>query len=401
LARIPIMHIGQSSVIAAVVALIAVGESCSPAKRGSDGIDAGGGGGGDGGGGGGGSACAESKSKAELTPLDIFIMLDQSGSMSDSVPGNTTKWAAVTSAIGTFVGQPSATNMSVGIQYFALPQGGSNACTKVFCKTDADCGASACGPCTGSGSGGICLGTITTGGDSCKASDYATADVAIGALPGVGPAIVTSMSHHSPATGTPTSAALQGAIDYATSWSNSHAGDTVVVAMATDGDPEECDTSLTDIDAIAHTGATATPKILTFVIGVGSDLGNLDGIAVAGGTGSAFLVDTGGNVNQEFLAAMQAIQHTALSCQYAIPQPGSGMLDYQEVNVDYTPGGGSAETIPNVPSAAQCPATGDAWYYDNNNAPTQILLCPSTCAKVTADMSGEVDIALGCSTVVL
>jgi hypothetical protein len=323
--------------------------------------------------------------------------------MTDSVPGNTTKWGAVTSAIQTFVEQPGVTNMAVGIQYFALPQGGSNMCTKLLCKTDSDCGATACGPCQKLGSGdGICLGDVSSSGDSCNASDYATADVPIGALPGVGSAIVASMAAHSPTTGTPTSAALQGAIDYATSWSNSHVGDTVVVTMATDGDPEECDTSLTDIDAIAQTAAAGTPKILTFIIGVGSDAANLNSIAVAGGTGSAFIVDTGGNVNAQFLAAMQAIQHTALGCVYAIPMPSSGTLDYSEVNVIYTPGGGgSAETIPNVPSAAQCPASGDAWYYNNNNAPTQILLCSSTCSKVSVDTSGEVDIALGCTTQVL
>ena len=98
---------------------------------------------------------------------------------------------------------------------------------------------------------------------------------------------------------------------------------------------------------------------------------------------------------------MQAIQHTALGCTYAIPQPASGQIDYSQVNVIYTPGGGgAAETIPNVMSAAQCPASGDGWYYDNNNAPTQIVLCGSTCTTVSADTSGEVDITLGCDTVI-
>ena len=122
---------------------------------------------------------------------------------------------------------------------------------------------------------------------------------------------------------------------------------------------------------------------------------------MAGGTGSAFIVDTGGNVNAQFLAAMQAIQHTALGCTYAIPTPTSGTPDYDEVNVIYTPGsGGSAETIPNVPSMAQCPAAGNAWYYNDDNAPTQIILCAPTCGVVSADTAGSVDITLGCQTVV-
>ncbi len=116
-------------------------------------------------------------------------------------------------------------------------------------------------------------------------------------------------------------------------------------------------------------GATGTPKIATYVIGVGSDADNLDAIAAGGGTGSAFLVDTAGDANAQFLAAMNAIQHSALGCQYVIPQPTSGTLNFSEVNVVYTPGGGSAETIPNVANAAACPATGNAWYYDNPAAP--------------------------------
>ena len=81
-----------------------------------------------------------------------------------------------------------------------------------------------------------------------------------------------------------------------------------VLVLATDGDPTECDTSISGIDAIAASGVSMSPKISTFVIGVGSSLSNLNSIAMAGGTQQAFLVDTGGNVNQQFLAAMNAIR---------------------------------------------------------------------------------------------
>ena len=50
---------------------------------------------------------------------------------------------------------------------------------------------------------------------------------------------------------------------------------------------------------------------------------------------------------------------------------------------------------------ASCPASGDGWYYDNPAAPTQIILCPSTCTAVEGDMTGEVDVTLGCTTVIL
>jgi hypothetical protein len=89
-----------------------------------------------------------------------------------------------------------------------------------------------------------------------------------------------------------------------------------------------------------------------------------------------------------------------LGCTYEIPLPSSGTPDYQEVNVIYTPGNGSPQTIPNVADAAACPATGNAWYYDNPANPTQIILCTATCSVVEADTAGSVAIQLGCQTVI-
>jgi len=194
---------------------------------------------------------------------------------------------------------------------------------------------------------------------------------------------------------------LQGAIDHASAWATNHAGDAVVAVLATDGDPTECDTTLADINAIAAAGVAATPKILTFVIGVGSDLSNLNGIAAAGGTTSAFLVDTGGNVNQQFLDAMNAIRHAALGCTYQIPLPTDGSTpNFQEVNVEYTPGSGSQQTIPYVTDQGSCPSSGNAWYYDNAANPTQIILCSATCGTIEADTAGQVNITLGCATII-
>jgi hypothetical protein len=322
--------------------------------------DANGGGGGGGGGSGSGSSCASSMVTAQQSPLDIYMMLDQSGSMTDTVSGGGTKWSAVTSALDAFLTQPGLTGFSVGLQYFGLQGGGF--------------------------------------GDSCTASDYATAAVEIAPLPGSATALTSSIAAHSPTTGTPTSAALQGAINHATTWATAHTGDVTAVVFATDGDPSECDTNLANINAIAAAGWAATPKIATFVIGVGSSLSALNGIAAAGGTTSAFLVDTSSNVNQQFLDAMNAIRNSA-SCTYQIPLPTSGTVDYTQVNVVFTPNGGQQITIPNVANKMACPASGDGWYYDNPASPTAIILCETTCGSVQA--SGVVQITLGCDTVIL
>ncbi|MEO8551657.1 MAG: hypothetical protein ABI678_16890 [Kofleriaceae bacterium] len=341
-------------------------------------------------------ACATSVVKADKIPLDLYIMLDQSSSMSDSVSGGGTKWTTVTTALGTFVQQPGLDGVSVGIQYFGVPQGGA-ACTALTCTTTADCGAAACGPCLQ----GVCLGFFSSSGDSCTAADYAMPAVEIAPLPGVASSIVSSMSAHAPTTGTPTSAALQGAVDHAKTWKQAHPSDAVVAVFATDGDPSSCDTNLANIDAIAAAAFAGTPSVLTFVIGVGPSLTSLNGIAAAGGTTQAFLVDTGGNVDQQFLDAMNAIRHAALGCQYLIPTPTSGSPNFDEVNVVYQPMGMNAQTFPKVPDEASCPASGNGWYYDNPASPTQIILCPASCTLVEGDETGEVDVTLGCDSVIL
>ena len=311
-------------------------------------------------------ACATSVVTAQKSALDLYIMLDQSASMNESVSGGT-KWSAVKGAFTTFVAQPGLDGVSLGIQYFGLPDT----------------------------SGGF--------GDSCNAPDYAKAEVEIQPMPGVAGKITSSIAAHSPNTSTPTSAALQGAVDHAKTWSMAHPGEVTAVILATDGDPTECDTNLTNINAIASAAYAGTPKIPTFVIGVGSSLSALNGIAAAGGTTQAFLVDTGGNVNQQFLQAMNDIRHAALGCSYDVPtDPNGGTVDYNSVNIVYQPGNGGAPiTLPNVGTKAMCPANGQGWYYDNPSAPTKILLCDSSCSGIEVDTMGSVNITLGCSTVIL
>jgi hypothetical protein len=312
-----------------------------------------------------GGGCATTTQQAEKIPLDMFIMLDQSGSMSTDVATNVTRWDAVTTALTAFVQQPQVAGLGVGIQFFALP-------------------------------------------DNCNAAAYAnplTPDsnnatgVEIASLPGNATAIVSSIAAHSPHTGTPTSAALQGAVDHAKAWKIANPTHVVVAVFATDGQPSSCDTNLTNINLIASTAFGTPEKIRTFVIGVGPSVANLDGIAAAGGTTSAFIVNSP-NATQLFLDALNAIQGNALPCNFVIPPPPMGQQpDFTKLNVQYTPGNGGPPVImPNVANAAACPATGNAWYYDNPAAPTQVILCGGTCNAVKLDPMGKIEIVLGCTT---
>jgi hypothetical protein len=317
------------------------------------------------------ATCAETIVEAELTPLDMYIMTDKSSSMSGA------RWTNVITAIKGFVDDGASAGIGVGLQYFpVLPAGYTNTCSG-----DAQCGSY--GPCWSN----WCR--------ACATTHYSTPAVGIATLPGGAGAIKSSLDSTTPFGGTPTGPALTGAIQYATSWANSHPGHTVVVVLATDGDPYSCTPStIPEISAIAAAGRTQTPSILTFVIGVGSSLTNMNSIAAAGGTNQAYLVDTGGNVTQQFIAALNDIREKSLGCEYQMPKTDAGVIDPLMVQMTFTPGSGTPRNIPRVADETQC--NGEGWYYDNNTNPTKLTLCPSFCTTVQADQAGKIEISLGC-----
>ncbi len=347
---------------------------------------------------GGGGGCVGDTSQADPIPLDIFVMLDQSGSMTQDAGNGMSRWATIQNAFTSFVQQANAKGIGIGIQYFGQPDPSVHGCAQQTCTVDTDCmmGCTTCMP------NGLCESSYNPDVDSCEGIDYAWAEVPIQKLPGVGPAIISSIASHTPGTNTPTAPALQGAIQYAASWQTANPTHVTVVAFATDGEPSECDQDLNDIDSIAAAGLAATPSIKTFVIGVGPSLAALDGIAAAGGTTKAFHVDVNAMATQQFLSALNTIRGAALPCTYQIPAPPPGMsVDFGDVNVDFHPGGSKpVQVFPKVQDAAHCPANGDAWYYDDNAAPTEIILCTKSCSKVSDLVNGELDVVLGCMTVV-
>ena len=320
------------------------------------------------------SSCAATSSTATLIPLDLFIMLDQSGSMKETTSTGVTKWDAVKSAFKTFIADPGSAGLGVGIQYFGLPTSGS---------------------------------WLPSLGSSCNVADYAKAEVEIAPLPGVGAAINTSLNAHSPSTDTPTAPALQGAIQHAQAWQAAHPTHVVVVVFGTDGLPSAC--KPTDIPSIAAFAATAyagKPPIRTYVIGVLSDKdlaagadANLNQISKAGNGADAFIVKTAADVTATFIAALKKIRGTALACEYEVPT-GAG-ADYKKVNVSVTLGGKSS-IIPYVGDKSKCDPVKGGWYYDIDPSlgkPKKILMCDATCKALQSDSTGKIDIQVGCATI--
>jgi hypothetical protein len=406
------------------------------------------------------AACATATQRAQQVPLDLYIMMDSSGSMTDVVATNstTTKWTAVRDAIIAFLQDPQSVGLGVGLQYFPLVQPNvpdacenDGACNSFGpcdilrtcsmtpnvtpCTTNANCtrGQGMCvrlGVCGASGglcapAGNLCSTAVNDtclpiegycrGRDKCDMASYSTPAVEVAALPAAATPLIASLNAKMPDGLTPTAGALSGAVAHAQALARANPTHKVVVLLATDGLPSECDPSdITGVAAIASAARAATPSIQTYVIGVFAPAEmadaqtNLDTLAAAGGTGRAFVVSTGSaNVTQAFVSALNSVRSSGLSCQYEVPAAAGdgGQVDYYSVNVQFTSGTGQASTIGNVKDRASCSATKGGWYYDVDPAgggtPQTISICDTSCTQMKADPAGRIDILLGCKTVIV
>lgn len=106
------------------------------------------------------------------------------------------------------------------------------------------------------------------------------------------------------------------------------------------------------------------------------------------------------NFNAVFNAIAEGIVEGAkLSCEWAIPEaPDGKVFDKTLVNVEFTTGVGAAEVVPKADSLEAC-AGMPGWYFDNEESPTVIRACPTSCDRFQAEASGQVSIVFGCETV--
>lgn len=343
------------------------------------------------------SACATVKRTGELVPLDMYVMLDKSGSMTEGG-----RWTSVTNALRSFVDSDDARGMGMGIGYYPIRWKKEPPPPPQNCVSSADC-LPHWGDCMPFMN--VCEGAMIPGGmsDSCVADDYKQPAVGIKLLPMVGDNIKSSLSATKPnGDSTPTLPALQGAHSYAKDWAAKNPGHVTVVVLATDGEPNNCGSENNNTTTIAQAASDAyktNPSIPTFVIGVGDKVGELHSIAQAGGTNSAvYLSDS--NAYQGLLDTLNEIRGS-VACEYTIPAVEDGQeADYDRVNVNIT-AEGKETTIGRVAAASECHPDKGGWYYDNPKKPSKILLCHASCQVVKAGSQMEpveVDVLLGCKS---
>jgi hypothetical protein len=344
--------------------------SAGTLSLGGNGIASGPGGGAEGlSGSGGGESCAAATQQAELSPVYLVFLLDESGSMGDGDHGDRTKkWDPVTSALKDFLADPASAGITASLSLFPLNKN------------------------TGTGPA-----TQDQPAD-CDAKVYGVPEVPPRALPD-DTAFAAAIAKLDPPNeyGTPTYPALTGTIAYAESLLKEDATRKVAIVMVTDGDPVSCKDNT--IDNTAKAAKAVADHIPTYVIGVGDSLTSLNAIAEGGGTDKAFIVkvddptQTPAQTRKDLLDAINLIRGKSIACDLPIPAPPAGKkLDPDKVNVEFTASGQPGTSLK---YGTAC--TGDtAWHYDDATKPTKILLCDDTCSAVKADPMGKVDVVFGC-----
>lgn len=302
-----------------------------------------------------GPGCASSNATGKNEPVYLVFVVDRSGSMKFN-PSPNNKWDSVLSGLTAFFKDPQSAGLFASEQVFPQP---------------------------------------SPGNDQCKISNYQTPLVPMTALPDTAGTLASTLTANAPQStfGTPTLPALQGAVAFAKTIEAT--GKKTAVVLVTDGDPQGCNS---DVPGSATAAGAGLPSLKTYVIGVGDSLTNLNAIAAGGGTTSAVLVSTTNPaaISADFVKALGGIRKEALSCEYPLPAPPKGeTLDINKVNIQFTPKGGTAQTLD---YSADC-KSGVGWHYDNPAAPTKILICPTSCNTLLANAEGKIDIIFGCTTV--
>lgn len=329
------------------------------------------------------AACAASSVAAKLIPANILFVIDRSGSMNcnppplqsspqceqnpvPKFPDQATKWQIVRDALKAAIGSMTPATR-VGISYF---------------NNDDYCGVTQ--------QPAVALAALdTTQIDALKLS-----------IDGVTPKGAT------PIIGGTT-------LGYAHLFYDDKTAGNDFVVLLTDG-AETCAPTLKETMINQTVPDAASVNIRTFVIGApGSEPARafLSQIAWAGGTAGDLLCthdampeDVGNchfdmtDPNLDFAtslnAALKQISGQALSCEFDVPPAVGGDIDYNQVNVSFTPSNGMTMSIlqDNLP----CDAGANGWQYNADKS--KIVLCGNSCAMVKADAQGAISIALGCAT---
>lgn len=295
--------------------------------------------------------CGVQTSGTTKLPTDVLLVLDRSGSMSESIAADcccnstcrnitgaqtcsdtsncTQRWPALTTAVAATVS--AANSIDWGLKMFSSPSQ-SNAC-------------------------GVNQGV----------------EVQVGS--GSGSALQTAIGNVSPNGNTPTASAITAATAYLKTVADPN---TKVILLATDGEPNcRAGQSSSTSDVAGTTTAIAaalTAGYKVYVIGIGPSVGNLDNFAQAGGTDHYYPATSA----QDLADALASISAAVSSCTFEMSQTPP---DVNNVAV-YMDGALVAKDSTN------------GWSFGATSQ--TVILNGTTCAQITSGAATKVQVLFGC-----
>lgn len=334
--------------------------------------------------------CGGTRLEATLAPVNVLLVVDKSGSMTDQPEGfSLDKWSAMKEALGAALSSAPA---SVRFGLLAFPDARGST-IPLDCEGDLCC-------------------AVPEGGDAIN--------VAVG--PRSVEAIGSALAETPPGGGTPTAAALSRALAYFTLGEGRDLDGDRYVLLATDGGPNcngglSCDASsctpnldgaaqcadvnccegagefcLDDEAVIAAIEELSLAGIFTFVVGIpGTEnyTPSLDAFARAGGVPRVgadhdyFAVSAASGVSGLTGVLTSITTELIRSCEIALTAPPA-QPSLVNVAID-------CEVLPKEGESG--------WDYDDPQAPTSLIIRGPACDAIKANGARRVDVVYGCTTI--
>lgn len=337
--------------------------------------------------------CGGTRVEATRVPVNILLVIDKSGSMTDQPTGfGTNKWEAMKEALATAVANAPPT-VATGLILYPFQAGST---IPLECE-----------------------------GATCCAVPDPGAAVRVGIAANNADAIDQALAEASPGGGTPTAPALERALQYFTEGEGLLLEGEKYVLLATDGGPNcnydiQCEAAactpnldgapqcadgnccdgageycVDDQGVTAQINALNAAGIRTFVVGIpGTEeyADYLDSFARAGGvpaqTGSRDYFAVSGALGVTGLTDVLTNITTALvtSCEIALSEaPAQPSLVNLAIDCEVLPKEGDA--------------AGSGWEFDDENEPHSVIVHGPACDDLKANGARRVDVVYGCTTI--